>query len=44
MNCTVCKKRLSLAKTIQLRNGRVLNILQCRACGHTQLDALVASA
>lgn len=44
MKCPECLEPLVLAKTVQLRSGRVLRILECRKCGHTQVDTLEASA
>jgi hypothetical protein len=35
---------MSVAKTVQLKSGRVLTILQCRGCGHAHVETLVASA
>ncbi len=44
MKCPACQHQLALAKTVQMRSGRVLRILECRGCGHTELETLDATA
>jgi hypothetical protein len=35
---------MSVAKTVLLRSGRTIRVLECRACGHAHIETLVASA